>query len=118
MKIRTLAWKVLNCLVTAAAVIALGAILHWQMFVLGVEMPLDSFGWLLASICFIPGIFAASILVHEMGHVLAALAGRMRISLVILGPLRIAREGGRFRLRIIMRRCAAGVRVRIPDGVA
>jgi hypothetical protein len=114
MKIRTLAWQVLTGLVLGIGAAAMGGLLLWQMLVLEVDATTGSFGWLLADIASVFGISWASIVAHELGHLLAGLVGRMRIYHVVLGPLKFVRDGGRFRLRLNWRSTAPGYVIAMP----
>lgn len=114
MQIEPLAWKALSILLLAASLVAMGVLLLWQLFVLGVDGSTDTVWWLLGSLASIMGIFWASIVAHELGHLLAALASRMHVLLLVLGPVKFVREDGRFRLRFNWRSPTPGLVLAIP----
>jgi hypothetical protein len=117
MKISSLAWKALSFLVVFSGILTLGCLLFWQVLTLDNDPITGSVVWLVVGTLTILGIFWASIIAHELGHLLAALAGGMRIFLVIFGPLKFVREGGRFRLRINWRSTTPGCVLAIPTEI-
>src|SRR5262249_51209303 len=114
MKSKALAWKGLSILVSGVGVGALGYLLLWQINYLELDATSDPFGPLCVGILLTIGIVWASVIVHELGHLLAALAVRMRIILVIFGPLKFFRESGRFHVRINWRSTTPGCVIAAP----
>jgi Peptidase family M50 len=117
MKLRSLAWKVLTGLVVGISTAALCLLLLWQMIVLEVDATSGSFGWLFVGIASSLGIVWATVIAHELGHLLAALAVRMRVDRVVIGPLTFVRDVGRFRLRITWRSTTVGYVAARPTDV-
>ena len=117
MKPDTLLGKLANCLVSFVAGMTLVTLFFWQHLLVDLDSSLEfrEFAW--AIVVILPGMFCASIIVHELGHLLVALAVEMRIFLFRIGPVAIVREGQRFRLRIRGRSTILGYVLAVPRHV-
>jgi hypothetical protein len=88
-------------LVVGVLVVVTGLYCALQVFVVALLRE----SWIAPS-CLGLGLVAAfllAVLVHEMGHVLGASAGRLHIETIKVGPLWLAREGSNWRLRLAPR---------------
>src|SRR5205823_4263464 len=102
---------------SASGLTLLGCLYFWQLFVLEFISP-AAFGWTLAAGVTAPvALVWAAIAIHELGHLLVARAAGLRVQLVIMGPVRLARAGLRFRARVNWRSATPGLVLAAPaDG--
>jgi hypothetical protein len=93
-------WKLLNALMLGLLSLYWGLVLLIALFVpIGLAGDQQQAAFLLLIVPIVVAYYVA-IGVHESGHLLAALAVRFRPCAVQVGPLRIVREAGHFRLRL------------------
>ncbi len=91
-----------------------GCLIIWQLFMADPGISFGLLAFFVSSAALILAMFWASIVAHELGHILIGLAVDMRIVMVLFSPLAFVRRGQRFRLRIQWRWTTPGYVVVLP----
>ena len=115
MKPDSILGKLASFLVSLVAIGSGSCLMLWQMLIVDLDMSPELFAFAWVAVVLVYGILWASIIVHELGHLLVALAVDMRISHVRLGPIEFVREGQRFRMRIKWSSTTPGFVIPLPE---
>src|SRR5262249_52799701 len=103
MRLSRVLYKLLLYVATVAVQGPIWFLLIWQAFAVWAFFTAGGISWGIAFCLALAAtfvLFLVSMILHEVGQVLAALAMRMRVWALSLGPVQGVREQGSFRLRL------------------